>query len=73
MSKPILGVDSVFALIASWKDFLWPLLVLTDPNKHPLSVRLPAIQSQTWRGRPGRDRVGRDSAPPGRFAVRGTP
>ena len=38
MSKPILGVVSVFAVLASWKDFLWPLLVLTDPNKQPLSV-----------------------------------
>ena len=50
MSKPILGVVSVFAILASWKDFLWPLLVLTDPNKQPLSVRLPTIQSQTELG-----------------------
>jgi multiple sugar transport system permease protein len=50
MSKPILGVVSVFAVLASWKDFLWPLLVLTDPNKQPLSVRLPTIQSQTELG-----------------------
>jgi multiple sugar transport system permease protein len=50
LSKPILGVVSVFAVLASWKDFLWPLLVLTDPNKQPLSVRLPAIQSQTSLG-----------------------
>jgi multiple sugar transport system permease protein len=47
MSKPILGVVSVFAVLASWKDFLWPLLVLTNPDKQPLSVRLPEIQSQT--------------------------
>ncbi len=50
MSRPILGVVSVFAVLASWKDFLWPLLVLTDPNKQPLSVRLPTIQSQTELG-----------------------
>jgi len=50
MSKPILGVVSVFAVLASWKDFLWPLLVLADPNKQPLSVRLPTIQSQTELG-----------------------
>ncbi len=50
MSKPILGVVSIFAVLASWKDFLWPLLVLTDPNKQPLSVRLPDIQSQTELG-----------------------
>jgi multiple sugar transport system permease protein len=50
LSRPILGVVSVFAVLASWKDFLWPLLVLTDPNKQPLSVRLPSIQSQTSLG-----------------------
>ncbi|GAA1954891.1 carbohydrate ABC transporter permease [Agromyces allii] len=47
MSKPIIGVVSVFAVIAAWKDFLWPLLVLPDPAVQPLSVRLPAVQSQT--------------------------
>jgi multiple sugar transport system permease protein len=47
MSKPILGVVSVFAVLASWKDFLWPFLVISDPNKQPLSVRLPSIQLQT--------------------------
>jgi len=50
MSKPILGVVSVFAILASWKDFLWPLLVLTNPDKQPLSVRLPTIQAQTSLG-----------------------
>ncbi|GIG24502.1 carbohydrate ABC transporter permease [Cellulomonas denverensis] len=43
MSKPILGVVSVFAVIAAWKDFLWPMLVLPDPQVQPLSVRLPAL------------------------------
>jgi multiple sugar transport system permease protein len=50
MSKPILGVVSVFAVLASWKDFLWPLLVLANPDIQPLSVRLPSIQSQTQLG-----------------------
>ena len=50
LSKPILGVVSIFALLASWKDFLWPLLVLTNPNEQPLSVRLPNIQAQTSLG-----------------------
>ena len=47
MSRPILGVLSVFAVIASWKDFLWPLLVLPNPDIQPLSVRLPTIQQST--------------------------
>jgi multiple sugar transport system permease protein len=50
MSKPILGVVSIFAVLASWKDFLWPLLVLTDANKQPVSVRLPTIAGQTELG-----------------------
>jgi multiple sugar transport system permease protein len=50
MSRPILGVVSIFAVLASWKDFLWPLLVLTNPDRQPLSVRLPTIQSQTELG-----------------------
>lgn len=44
MSKPIVGVVSVFAIIGAWKDFLWPMLVLPDPALQPLSVRLPALQ-----------------------------
>ncbi|GAA1713801.1 hypothetical protein GCM10009809_07520 [Isoptericola hypogeus] len=47
MSRPILGVVSVFAVIAAWKDFLWPLLVLKDPAIQPLSVRLPSIEAST--------------------------
>jgi len=44
MSKPIIGVVSVFAVIGAWKDFLWPLLVLKNPDLQPLSVRLPQLQ-----------------------------
>jgi multiple sugar transport system permease protein len=47
MSKPILGVVSVFAFIGAWKDFLWPMLVLKDSAVQSLAVRLPNIQSQT--------------------------
>ena len=47
MSRPILGVVSVFAVIATWKDYLWPLLVLRNPNLQPLSVRLPTLQPST--------------------------
>ena len=47
MSRPILGVVSIFAVLASWKDYLWPLLVLGDTSRQPLSVRLPAIAAQT--------------------------
>jgi multiple sugar transport system permease protein len=47
MSRPIIGVVSVFAVIATWKDYLWPLLVLRNPDIQPLSVRLPTLQPST--------------------------
>ena len=47
MSRPVLGVVSVFAILAAWKDFIWPLVVLPDPAKQPLSVRLPTLASVT--------------------------
>lgn len=43
MSKPIIGVASLLTIIASWKDFLWPMLVLPNSNLQPISVALPRI------------------------------
>ena len=39
-SLPALAVVSMFTIFATWKDFLWPLLVLNDPNSQPISVAL---------------------------------
>ena len=44
LSRPIVGVVSVFAVIATWKDYLWPMLVLPNPAIQPLSVRLPTLE-----------------------------
>jgi multiple sugar transport system permease protein len=40
ISRPILGVVSIFALVAAWKDFLWPLLVEQGyaPSRETLNV-----------------------------------
>ncbi|WP_377267793.1 carbohydrate ABC transporter permease [Peterkaempfera sp. SMS 1(5)a] len=40
LSRPVLAVISIFAVIGIWKDFLWPLLVLQDPDKQTLAVAL---------------------------------
>ncbi|WEO94162.1 carbohydrate ABC transporter permease [Streptomyces sp. FXJ1.172] len=40
MSRPVLGVVSIFALVAVWQDFLWPLMVFSDTGKQPVSVAL---------------------------------
>jgi multiple sugar transport system permease protein len=40
ISRPILGVVSIFGLVAVWKDFLWPLLVEYgySPTRESLNV-----------------------------------
>lgn len=43
MSRPLIGVLALLALIEGWKEFLWPLLVIPDPTKQPLSVALPRL------------------------------
>ncbi|MGW4940130.1 carbohydrate ABC transporter permease [Actinoplanes sp. NPDC004185] len=43
LSRPVLGVVSIFIIIALWKDFLWPLLVLPEPDAQTLSVALSRL------------------------------
>jgi multiple sugar transport system permease protein len=40
LSRPALAVVTIFTVVASWKDFLWPLLVLSNPDLQPLSVAI---------------------------------
>jgi multiple sugar transport system permease protein len=46
MARPIVGVVALLAFVASWKDFLWPLLALPTPSKQPLSVGLATVAPQ---------------------------
>ncbi|GAA2972184.1 multiple sugar transport system permease protein [Microbacterium terrae] len=46
MARPIIGVVALLAFVASWKDFLWPLLALPTPGKQPLSVGLSTVAPQ---------------------------
>ena len=48
LSRPVLAVISIFAIIAMWKDFLWPLLVLQDPGSQSLSVALSRLAGTTF-------------------------
>ncbi len=43
LSRPILAVVSIFAVVAAWKDFIWPLLVLPDPGRQTISVALQRL------------------------------
>lgn len=38
--RGMLSVVAIFSLIGAWDDFLWPLIVLTDPSKYTLTVGL---------------------------------
>ncbi|MFD3327827.1 carbohydrate ABC transporter permease [Streptomyces sp. NPDC058701] len=45
MSRPILGVVSIFAIVGVWKDFLWPMLTLPDPALQTLNVGIYSLAS----------------------------
>lgn len=47
LARPILGVVGLLTVVASWKDYLWPLLVLPTPDNQPVSVALPRLAEQT--------------------------
>jgi multiple sugar transport system permease protein len=38
LARPVLAVVSIFIVVTSWKDFLWPLLVLQDPSVQTVNV-----------------------------------
>lgn len=46
MSRPVLAVISLLAVLHSWKDFVWPLIVLSDPTRQPISVALVGLAEQ---------------------------
>lgn len=43
MSKPILGVVSIFAVVNVWKDFLWPMLVQPNPADQTLNIGIRSL------------------------------
>ncbi|GIF10003.1 carbohydrate ABC transporter permease [Actinoplanes teichomyceticus] len=47
MSRPILGVVSIFSVTAVWKDFLWPKLVMPSPETRTVSVGIYAFAGGT--------------------------
>lgn len=47
LSTPLLAVISLLAVMAAWKDFLWPLIVITDPDRQPIAVALPRLANSS--------------------------
>jgi multiple sugar transport system permease protein len=46
VSRPILGVVSILSVVTVWKDFVWPLLVLPETDKMPISVGIASLSAQ---------------------------
>ena len=45
LSKPALATLSIFAFMASWKDFLWPLIVTNTMEMRPVEVGIAMFSS----------------------------
>jgi putative chitobiose transport system permease protein len=43
--RGMLSVVVIFSFIGAWDDFLWPLIVLTDPDRYTLTVGLQYLNS----------------------------
>ncbi|MFD0686633.1 carbohydrate ABC transporter permease [Actinomadura fibrosa] len=46
VSRPILGVVSIFTVVNVWRDFVWPLLVLPDAQRRTVSVAISSLAVQ---------------------------
>jgi ABC-type glycerol-3-phosphate transport system permease component len=45
MSLPILGAIAILTFVFKWSDYLWPLVMVTDPNYQPIMVALPSLST----------------------------
>jgi ABC-type glycerol-3-phosphate transport system permease component len=46
LCKPLLAVLTLITLMYQWNDFLWPLIVLKDPQLYTLTIGLQFLQGQ---------------------------
>lgn len=47
LSRPIVGVVALLTAVNAWKDFLWPLIVISDGSRQPISVALAQSSQNT--------------------------
>jgi multiple sugar transport system permease protein len=52
LAKPGLLAATIITVLYSWNDLLWPLIVISDQHKAPLSVGLANFQGQFVTDRP---------------------
>ncbi|WP_328844263.1 carbohydrate ABC transporter permease [Streptomyces sp. NBC_00258] len=44
ISRPVISAVTIFVFVGVWNNFLWPLLVVTDPEMMTLPVGLTSVQ-----------------------------
>jgi multiple sugar transport system permease protein len=49
LCMPALAATAIFTFQAAWEDFLWPLIIISDPNKYtaPLGLALFVVKNET--------------------------
>jgi putative chitobiose transport system permease protein len=45
---PSLATLGVFTFVENWNNFLWPLIVLSDPDKYPLTLALQTMANNAF-------------------------
>jgi multiple sugar transport system permease protein len=44
LSRPVISAVSVFVAIIAWNNFLWPFIVITNPNMMTIPVGLATVE-----------------------------
>ena len=65
MSRPIFAVIAYFSFTTAWNQFMWPLIVLRDYRKEPLTLMLYRLQTvYAFIGEEQLEGVGHNDIPP---------
>lgn len=43
LATPVMAVLAILFFTSAWNDFIWPLIVMTEDNKFPVSLGLPTL------------------------------
>ena len=44
LSKPVLMVICIFSISSSWENFLWPYLILKNPNLYTITIKILSMK-----------------------------
>lgn len=52
LARPGLVAATILTVLFSWNDLLWPLVIINDPERMPLSAGLATLQGEFFTDRP---------------------